>query len=881
MRIHDLIIANVRAIEHLELRDLPATGVILIEGENEAGKSTLLDALDAVLNRRHTSKKKNTKELEPVGRDVGPEITLTATVGPYTFTAHKRFLKRAFSELRITAPRSEQYTGREADDKLEAILSEHLDRDLATTLFLRQGALDPGIAAAGIPSVTRALDAGSDSAAAGTEDTVLMGRIAEEYERYYTQQGKKKASYKDLETAVETARADLEAKRAAVAQLAGAVDEVERLTADIGEIDTELPEALGERAQREEEEAAAKQVAAKADEAREKRQRAEVDLERAAADLQARRDAAQRLDTEREEAAKLGEQLGPAAAKAEEEESTIARLTEDRDAARARLAEAREHAKKARRISELARQRRRLTELEDLEEKLDAVDQELARLLQTTPERPVSDEDVRGIEKAASEVALQRRLVDATSAKLDIAVRAGTSLRVDGRDISLEAGATEEIRLAEGTTVEVGDVTAVYRAGAGAGGSTAALEEAERALAEALAEIGCADVDEARLARDEHARLAAAVGAARDRRTQLTQGRDGEELRAELARLREALGEAAGEEGSVDPASEADAEEAARRAEEAADAAAEQADRTAAALTPWEGRKAGGEATVLRTKKELKEAEITRLTAELDAAEDKTPLRALEKAHQEATERVAALVAEEEELVREVANVNPELAAELHSGAQARVDNLKQRRAAAQQRVAELSSHIDVATGAAEQADRARATLEAAEQTLERTRRRADAVKLLWETMRAHRDAARARYAQPFAQALNRYASVVFGPGVEFTLGEDLGIEARTVGDTTIPLDQLSGGAKEQVALMTRFAVADLAGQSDSGSVPVPVVVDDALGATDPRRLKLMNTLFGMVANDAQVFVLTCFPGRFDRVVPARRASMSELKQPR
>nr|VDG61704.1 Uncharacterized conserved protein [Streptococcus thermophilus] len=50
MRIHSLIIDNVRAVEHLELTDIPDTGVVLIHGDNEAGKSTILDALDAVLN---------------------------------------------------------------------------------------------------------------------------------------------------------------------------------------------------------------------------------------------------------------------------------------------------------------------------------------------------------------------------------------------------------------------------------------------------------------------------------------------------------------------------------------------------------------------------------------------------------------------------------------------------------------------------------------------------------------------------------------------------------------------------------------------------------------------------------------------------------------
>ena len=57
------------------------------------------------------------------------------------------------------------------------------------------------------------------------------------------------------------------------------------------------------------------------------------------------------------------------------------------------------------------------------------------------------------------------------------------------------------------------------------------------------------------------------------------------------------------------------------------------------------------------------------------------------------------------------------------------------------------------------------------------------------------------------------------------------------------------------------------------------MIVDDALGATDPTRLELMNSLFNQVGRESQVFVLTCFPQRFDRVCVAKVASISELKQ--
>ena len=94
-----------------------------------------------------------------------------------------------------------------------------------------------------------------------------------------------------------------------------------------------------------------------------------------------------------------------------------------------------------------------------------------------------------------------------------------------------------------------------------------------------------------------------------------------------------------------------------------------------------------------------------------------------------------------------------------------------------------------------------------------------------------------------------------------------------------MPISELSGGTKEQLALLTRFAIADLTTETGA-TAPVPVVVDDALGATDPDRLSRMNLLFNQVGDSAQVIVLTCFPQRFDRVNAARRYRIEDLKHP-
>ena len=115
MQLHSVELTNVRGVEHLELTDLPETGVVVIGGPNEAGKSTLVEAIDFVLTEKHTAAPRKIKALKPVGRDVAPEVTLEATVGPYRFRIHKRWLKKRASELQVFTPRPGQWTGAEAD----------------------------------------------------------------------------------------------------------------------------------------------------------------------------------------------------------------------------------------------------------------------------------------------------------------------------------------------------------------------------------------------------------------------------------------------------------------------------------------------------------------------------------------------------------------------------------------------------------------------------------------------------------------------------------------------------------------------------------------------------------------------------------------------
>ena len=102
--------------------------------------------------------------MQPVGQDVGAEVEMELSSGQYRFRYRKRWHRKKETVLEILEPERAQFTGREAHDRVRAILEETLDGSLWEALRLRQGTqLEQASFAGG--SLGRALDlaAGGDS----------------------------------------------------------------------------------------------------------------------------------------------------------------------------------------------------------------------------------------------------------------------------------------------------------------------------------------------------------------------------------------------------------------------------------------------------------------------------------------------------------------------------------------------------------------------------------------------------------------------------------------------------------------------------------------------------------------------------------------------
>ncbi|WP_144792032.1 AAA family ATPase [Corynebacterium singulare] len=853
MHLHSVELSNVRGVEHLEVTDLPETGVVVIGGPNEAGKSTLVEAISFVLTEKHTAGSKKIKALKPVGRDVAPEVTLEATVGPYRFRIHKRWLKKRASELQVFSPRPGQWTGAEADDELDRILSEHLDRALLDALFVRQDDQHEGIAAVGIPSLTAALEEETGSSAVA-EDSELLTRIEAEYAEYYTAKTEKPAgTYKASIAAFEEAEAAHTSAEAAMRELDGVVERYEAAELRQSEAAAAIP-AAEEECERLDAELAAARAAQEKISAQEAAVARAADMVRRVEEDAARRTA---LVKEQAEATASAERAAVVVAEAKEraEAEAAARTTLDEERAEVQLNydAVREERLRARRAQLRAEHKALGTRLETLR----SLEEALAERRRELAAAPVIA-NLRELEEAEREVSVQERLRAASAAKLYLAGAGEVSL--DGEAISLTSGEETPVELRDGTELRIGDVTARYAAAAGESGEDS-VAKARSVLTRLLEDAGCTNVEEARLVQAKHEELSAAVEGATRELTAALGGDDLGELKARFESSSVDDAESTGDEG--EPPREFAVVD---KEEEELRGRLDEIDR---ALAPYRENKAAAALDVATVRAEDAERQRALKAEALDAARtqlsDAEVTSAIEVARKAQEAEQAAL--------KDMSDVDVDTAETLAQGARTHVASLKKSVADANGDMRELSGRIELHSGAAEAVEKAAAELEVARERHAAVERRAEAARYLRMLMMRHRDAARQRYAAPFVTALNGLARTVFGGDVDFHLSEELTVEARSRNGDTVAFEGLSGGAKEQLGILTRFAIAQLV-SGDS----VPVIIDDALGSTDSTRLQLMAALFTKAGKNSQVIVLTCMPQRFSWVAGRTELSMETLK---
>lgn len=877
MKLHRLSLTNFRGITHREI-ELPDRGVVVISGANEVGKTSMIEALDLLLEAKDRSTKKEVKQVKPTHADVGAEVMAEISTGPYRFVYRKRFHRRHETQLTILAPRREQLSGDEAHERVRSILRETLDTELWRAQRVMQTASTAAVDLSGCDALSRALDVAAGQADApgecsGTEP-LLIDRIDDEYGRYFTATGRPTGQWAAAQQRLRLAEEQLATAAAAVAEIDAHVSRHACLSAELTELTGTRSEAtrLREQAQaafdavealRAQVQQATLTVSA-AQSAASASAAALVERRRLRSEVTERGETVTRLQHEVEAAS----QAGSVAAEVNEVAAAAA------EAATAELDEARAWAHSAawavRQISDRDEYDRLAARLG----KLDMTQRELSRNAAQLADIALTGPLLQRIEAADAAVLHAQTVVELTSAQIDFAATADTELTIDGSSVKILAGQHFSSTVSGVTSVQLpGGLSATVTAGAPAVDSVAALEAARHNLAAALAEGRVHDLEQARAVdhtrvelTTERQRLAATVDA-------LCHDHTVEVMRARVAELQDHQPAAVGlwDLAADSATARADLDAATDNLKTVEAQSETQRKVAAAAASKLVGAQTA--LSVLQEKLSGQRAEwdtAGRRLAEQRAAVGDDALMTNAEADADALAAATAAVAA---LNARLVDADPDAVVARWESARHALQAVVARHAEVDVALREVIGALTVfgTEGRKGKLDAAQSEREHAAAHHHRIGRSARAAQTLRSVMARHRESTRQRYVDPFRAEIERLARPVFGETFEVDVDSSLRIQSRTLAGRTVPYDSLSGGAKEQLGILARLAGAALVADEDT----VPVVIDDALGLTDPDRLAKMGAVFDAVGGDGQVIVLTCTAQRYASVDGAHRIEVT------
>ncbi|CAN5913061.1 AAA family ATPase [soil metagenome] len=877
MRLRRVRLENVRGVDACELafRD---DGVTIVEAPNESGKTTLIEAMDVLFEYKDGSRSSEVRGLQPVGRDVGSTVEVELTCGGTHLTCSKTFNRQSQTELHIHSPRPEQLTGAEAHDRLRQILESDVDMALYEALRMSQGRDLDAISLGGSDVLSARLDAAAGGSGTSGGDALLQ-RAKEVYETYYTEKtGNPKKILTDLDSEVsglETDRDELDVK---VKALQADVDWLEVVERDLPNLERRMKEELAPAVARQEEllgrvrsvqERHATRVA--------ERDTAEAGLREARRARDERVESAKNLTDLEDETVNLRREHDPQKERLAGMEKDLARREEALTGANKGTRNARRQREVQEWVVDLIRARRELERLRTANERIQEITQEADTARKALAGTVLDDELLAEIKDADEKVKLARATLSAGAPSLELRAHSDLEVELDGSASQLTSGDELSETIGERLTLHVpGTLDLEVRAGTSASDLHRRVADAETSLEDVCERAGVADLDGAETAAKQRRRHEDTL----ERQDEALARELGDETRDDFAnRLREAETTAEAIEGRVpedaevpDPSTADERLAAAREAEEAALEAAEEA-RKAREEAAEALRLEGDAASKGTARLEAREEEAVRLRNQLEVARGEKPDEDLEESVAKAAEAHRLAEAALDEVQAELNELEPASVEFDTEAARTARDNTATRIRERREERIRLESSLQTAgaEGLGERLEKAEASLKRARSGQRRRWARAKAAREFYVTLREAREEAYREYREPLRQRIVEGARQLYRTDdLDVELDDELRIEKRTMDGTTLDWDQLSAGAREQLAILTALAAARLAG--DDGA---PFVLDDALGYTDPVRLERLGQLLGRTEG-AQVIVLTCVADRFQYVGGARTVRLRD-----
>ena len=844
-------------------------GLNLVVGPNELGKSTLLDALRAVLFERHNSRAQPIVALQNDRSGAAPVVELVFEVNGAEYTLTKRFVRIPFA--RLQCPDGTLLEADAAESELRNLLgfSEAGNRGATSDTLGMWGVLwvlqGQSFGRPNLPdSALASLSAGLESEVG----TVLGGRRGRELPQVIEQRRgdlvtavrrQPRGEYKDALDHV----GDLEQRLGEQQQRQLEMSETLEQLSEASERLTRLEDGSQDRIDQDE--------LAEAQEQLDEVMRHDLQLEAARSELQNRQVQLERAERAEAERVSRRAELQADQEKLRQDTERLEELKEHERESSSVLDELRQAATDAEAAVEAAIQseaswRRildrinRSAELNDLVRQKSAVEaaqERLAEAQRQAEQIKVTDESLQRIRQATdtAEQANARLSVAATRISFDIPSDRLAGIEADGVPLQDPPATVEAVEPVSITIPERGSIV-IEPAVADRDQLMRAEREARAELDAALSEVGAQTLAEAQVLRDQRRDLEVTADVARQELERLAPSGSAAALQPRIDELIQALADLPEEEGTVQVPEKEQAEAALESAQSELQKARDE-ERVAREAVDERARTVADRMVEVRTlqntvdsQSELVERRDEQLRSDAEAAPDQQLAEAREAVEQAVTEQeqtVSALEAEQQ------ANARTLLEARI-SRLKAAIEQRETTRVDLRIEIGRLRERIEAqdSAGIDEAIEHTQHELDLAIRRREHFEREIAVLNLLAETLHTAESDARERYLAPVVNRVHPYLQMLF-PNAEIGINEDLCITgvSRHAGYEE-RFDHLSMGTQEQIAVLVRLAFAEML--IDQGA-PAAVILDDALVFSDDQRMRLMFDILSHAAQRVQILV--------------------------
>lgn len=872
MRYARLRIANYRGVSEREA-EFAGTGITLVRGPNEIGKTSLGEAVWILFGYPDSSKHGDLTAIRPVHRDEGTEIELKAESGPYQFTYFKRYFKRPETRLTVTKPKAESLTGRRAHERADAILRETLDVNLWKALSIRQGAEIKQPKLTGQTWLSQALDRAAGGHSTDPKAESLFEAVHTEYLNYFTVGGAERKELEECRQALSSCQSEVQKFEEALRDLEHDIDLAADLRRELGELEHSEQTIASELEKRSGKLQQITEMDQRLSEAKLNFEMAKVSEKAARADKRVREELVNKVSSATKAEAEMGESVN----------SRLASLNQAREESQTAETGFNVADRKLKEVRELTDLRRRdydyfraKLDLELLQERKDRVDQarETAAHSQAIlATNKVNDEAIRAIGAAQATVISARAQREAKAPAVLLRglqecrlVKDGTAVELgQGKEISFQVPDRVNLVVPEKLEMEI-------TAGSSVDTLSKKVEDAEAKLSQVCASLGITGADKAQEAFQERQQASRQIAEMKQVEKDNLRDLSYDELAGRLLRLQQSVPAYLPARVSEPPIldnSDLTKTELAKL------------DKTQRRLEKdWEEAKAAFDAVKIvcesrnseyieaRSAWELRKTDLANLAKALkdDRAivSDEEISMALESAVKALAEKETGV----SDIEASLGTLNPEQERELDKTARESLTRIQQQMRKTEKELIEVTTRLKIngENGLYDKLGIAQTGLARAEYEYASLAKRAAAANLLYRTMREERDRARHAYVAPLKERIEALGRLVFDHTFQVEVSDDLQIVSRTLNSITVNFDSLSGGTKEQLSLIFRLACAMIVA-TDGGA---PVIVDDTLGYTDPERLSLMGAVLAKAAKECQIVIFTCVPGRYSNIGAAK-----------